>query len=389
MQKPRLLLMCFSVIERDSRVLKQIRLLQRRFQVTTCGYGPTPVPGVEHLEIDRDEPKPTVWLRAAFIRLHCYRAAYWVTPRVRQAVRLNKGRRYDAVFADDLDTVGAALKIASKSHCRVHADIHEYFPGLHDFDPKWAKLQAPYMRWQLRKFVGKAASLTVVNDATGRRYQEEFGLAYQVVPNVPDAADLHVTPTADDQPLRLVHVGGAMPGRRIEDLMRAAALAEGVTLDLYLVGEGTGYYRQLQQLSDELGPTVQLKPSLPENQVLSTMNQYDVGFHSLPPTNTNHLTTMPNKLYQFIQARLALVVGPTKGMAEVVNQYQVGIVADDFTPQAMAQALQQLTPENVRQFKDNSDRAAPDLVADKFNHIWEDAVSALVTPNADQEKAEK
>ena len=52
MQRPTLLIMSFSRIAADARLLKQIRAFAGEYRVTTCGYGPQPFEGVEHLELD-------------------------------------------------------------------------------------------------------------------------------------------------------------------------------------------------------------------------------------------------------------------------------------------------------------------------------------------------
>src|SRR5690606_23390547 len=47
----RVLVLSFSPIASDARVLKQVELLRGRSAVTTCGYGPAPEGVTEHLEI--------------------------------------------------------------------------------------------------------------------------------------------------------------------------------------------------------------------------------------------------------------------------------------------------------------------------------------------------
>ena len=51
MDKPSLLILSFSDLYRDARLLKQINLFKDDYNVTTCGYGPQPVEGVEHIEV--------------------------------------------------------------------------------------------------------------------------------------------------------------------------------------------------------------------------------------------------------------------------------------------------------------------------------------------------
>ena len=67
---------------------------------------------------------------------------------------------------------------------------------------------------------------------------------------------------------------------------------------------------------------------------------------------------MPNKLFEFLQARLAIVVGPTPDMAEFVLDTELGLVTEDFTPAALAACLKKLTRDDINRFKESADKAA-------------------------------
>ena len=112
-QRPRLLILSFSPISSDARVLKQVRLFAADYAVTTCGHGPAPEGVVEHIAIP-DEL--AVW---RYDRLQI------ANPAIAAARRLLAGREFDAVLADDVDAVGLALSLPSRG---VHADLHEYSP---------------------------------------------------------------------------------------------------------------------------------------------------------------------------------------------------------------------------------------------------------------------
>lgn len=381
--KPKLLILCFSDLYRDVRVLKQINLFKDTYEVTTCGYGRTPAPGVAHVELSRHESKLVVWVRAALVRAHLYRGAYWSSSSVRQGFRRLRKSRYDAVLANDLDTSGLALAVGQPGG--VHMDIHEYWPGLKDYDPAWKKLRKPYYEWMLRHYVTKAKSVTVVNDVTSERYQKEFGFASQVVPNMARYHDLE--PSVVGETIRVVHAGGANPDRRLDDLMRAVAQVEGMTLDMYLVGHGTKHFAGLERVAKELGESIRIHEPLPSEQIVETMNDYDIGLHSLPPTNSNHLTTMPNKYYEFIQARLALVLGPSPTLKRAAANFGGAVIAKDYTPEALAEALRGLTREDIIRMKNCSHQAAKNLTAEKHNHVWEKAIKQITkTPQTTKQK---
>src|SRR5207253_1265941 len=85
---------------------------------------------------------------------------------------------------------------------------------------------------------------------------------------------------------------------------------------------------------------------------------YDMGVFLLPPINFNYKNTLPNKLFDFIQARLGIAIGPTPEMVEIVNQYNIGVVSLDFTARSLAAVLNSLTLKDVVAFKQNTENAA-------------------------------
>lgn len=369
-----MLILSFSRIESDARILKQIRLFAEDFAITTCGYGAQPEGTVGHVTVSSAEPRFIVLLRAAFIRLHLFAWAYAITPAVRQAKRGLRKRDFDVVLSNDLDTVGVALAVAPQN--RVHIDLHEYWPGREDQNPAWVKVRLPYYLWQLRRKATRARSATTVSSTIAARYEKEFGITAGVVTNASPMRDF--SPTEVAEPLRIVHSGASLASRRVENIMRGVAAARnGATLDLFLVGEGTPYHESLQELAEELGERITLYPPVPQSQLLNTLNTYDVGIHVLPPTNTNNSLALPNKFFDYVQARLALLIGPTASMEDLLHEFGLGIVTYGFAAEDISRAVDELDAENVRGFKARSHDAAEQLSSDRQNDGWVTAVRSI------------
>src|SRR5690606_30757545 len=149
-----------------------------------------------------------------------------------------------------------------------------------------------------------------------------------------------------------------------------------MTLDLYLMSNDPGYLEELRSryaASDR----VLIHPPVAPHELPATLNAHDVGVYVLPPVSFNHLWALPNKVFDFVQGRLALVVGPSPEMAALVRRPGLGVVTDDFGAQALARALDALTPETVRGFKAASARSARELSAEEQVRGWSRAVDTL------------
>ena len=109
--RPRLLVMSFSPLRSDARVLRQVHLFAQRYAVTTLGYGAAPEGVVEHLQLPDDV---VAWHKdRRLLVARRFEAAYRNAPVVHAAQRLLAGRRgsFDVVLADDIDTVPLALDL--------------------------------------------------------------------------------------------------------------------------------------------------------------------------------------------------------------------------------------------------------------------------------------
>lgn len=371
-----MLILSFSGIQNDGRVLRQIDEFSEDFEVTTCGAGEQPRPGVEHIRIEHTTPTWAKHAQGLLLHLRAYRAAFWVVPYLRTARRLLRRREFDVVIANDLTAAPVASSIAPAS--RILLDLHEYWPGLHDDSADWRRLRAPFHIWLLRTYGRRAAAHTTVSRVIAERYRDEFGFDCRVVAN----ASVHraLTPVAVKAPLRFVHSGIAKPARRIEVMMRAVAASEtGATLDLYLTGVGSDYYRELQRLAEELGERVRIVAPVPHAELITTLNGYDVGLPFLPPTTTNIRLCLPNKFFDYVQARLAIVTGPTDAMAELVREHGLGVVSESFEVASLTRAIDALTPEAVAVAKNKADAAALPLAGEHQLIVWRELVDGILS----------
>ncbi|WP_281964196.1 glycosyltransferase family 1 protein [Serinicoccus marinus] len=371
--RPRLLIMAWSTLRSDARVLRQIRLFSSRYAVTTLGYGEAPDGVVEHLRI----PDEVVhWHKdRRLLVLRRFDAAYRSAPVTRAAVELLAGqRRFVVVLADDIDTLPLALDLAPTGG--VHADLHEYHPRQNEESRRWRTFVAPYYRWLVRRYGPLADSVTTVGEGIAREYRLRFGLRSGVVVNAPQFVDLDPVPVEPDAPLRLVHSGNAQR-HRLDVILEAMDLVtRSMTLDLYLMPNDPAYLEELREryaASDR----VRIHPPVAPHELPATLNAHDVGVYVLPPVSFNHLWALPNKVFDFVQGRLALVVGPSPEMSALVRRHRLGLVSDDFSAASLAAALDSLDADQVAGFKEASHAAAHELSAERQVRGWERAIDTL------------
>jgi hypothetical protein len=366
-----LLIVSFSPIAIDARVLKQVRHFSRGYEVTTCGYGEAPAGVVEHIRIPDGASSSDLY--GKFITMHLYSRAYWRIGAVAWCCRNLPRGNWDIVLANDVETVPLALSL--RPRLGLHADLHEFTPRLHEDSPAWDRRIRPFYEWLCRRYVTRATSWTTVGDELVREYEKEFGFRPELVTNAAPYAQ--IMPTEASRPIRMVHSGACLRNRNLMACIDAVALAKAdVTLDFYLTKNDPGYLAELAARAAEV-PAVRINEPVPYDELLTTLNGFDVGVHVLPPVNFNNEWALPNKLFDYVQARLAVLVGPSAEMAKYVSRYSLGVVADDFSSEALAMVINELTEESVNAFKQNADAAAKPMSAEVQIEVWDRAIRRI------------
>ncbi|GAA2040799.1 glycosyltransferase family 4 protein [Agromyces tropicus] len=381
--RPRILSISFSHFPSDARVLRQLRVLQEFGDVTTVGYGDGPDGVAEHLAVDPALPSlaqtPGGVLSLALRR---FRAVELSAPAVAAARRAIGDRGFDLVVANEARALPLAHAVAHGAP--VWGDLHEWAPEERTHVLSWRLLVAPYMRWVCAEYLPRTAGITTVNGSIAGLYRDAFGVDVEVVRNAIPLQDLHPGATPRDR-IRLVHSGAAVPGRSIEVLIEAALqLDERFSLDLYLVQgrDGGAYWRQLRELargSDRIVFHDAVRPS----ELPATLNAYDVGVFVLPPRTANHRYMLPNKFFDFVQARLAIVFSTAVETDSLIERFGLGRISPGYTAEDLAAVLRPLDREAIDRYKAATDAAAPGLSSAEDERVERELLGRLLGSGRD------
>lgn len=370
--RPTMLILSYSPIARDARVLKQVVRFTRDYDVTTCGYGPAPDGVVRHIEIPEDKKYND--LNGSLITLKRYRPAYWRLSAVAWSRDALKGQKFDVAIANDVEAVPVAVKLRPRHG--VLADLHEYSPRLHDDHALWHQRITPWFEWVVSRYVTKANAWTTVSRGIVDEYQRLFGFRAELVTNA--APYQEGTPSPTGQTIRLVHSGACLRNRQLHVMAEAVeAASNDVTLDFYLTANDPPYLQELKDFA-ATSKRVTVHDPVPYAELAETLRGFDIGIHVLPPINFNNKLALPNKLFDYVQARLGVVIGPSEEMVYYTDKYGIGEVSSDFTLDATREAIERLTPENVVQYKANSNAHAQELAGERQVDVWVSVIDKLM-----------
>lgn len=355
----RILCISFSPLIRDSRVRRQIEVLRGFGEVTTVGYGPAPEGVAAHIEVPETAASlPQTIGGVARLAVRAHGSVELRSPAERAARPAITGTGpYDLVVANDARAL--PLAFAAADGAPVLADLHEWAPEENSTSLPWRLLVGPYMDALCAKYLPRVAAATTVSGAIADLYGQRYGVTPDVVRNT--IPDQRLAPSAmEPGRIRLVHSGVATPERNIEGLIDAVArLDDRFSLDLFLVGDD-GYLGTLHRQSAAT-PRVSVHPSVAPAELPATLNRFDLGVYLLPVKSLNHRLMLPNKFFDFVQARLGLVFGPSVETDRLIADYGLGIVTAGTATDDLVAALSGLTADEVGRFKSAADAAAKTL----------------------------
>lgn len=361
--------------------MRQVRLLEPVCRVTVAGFGRVPDASVEFIALNKPPAsllKKSFW--ASKLLLGAFESYYWSLPQVQHAKRAFLGRRFDLIIANDISALPLALHLAGG--CPVLMDAHEYSPR--EFDDKlvWKILFGRYHNDLCKRYLPKAASMTTVCQGIAEEYLREYRVECEVVHNAPLDQKLAPSPVIPGQ-IRLIHHGAAIRSRHLETMIDVMHhLDDRFTLDFMLVESDAAYMSDLRRKAAG-HPRIRFIHAVPMSEICATLNRYDMGIYLLPPVNFNHEHALPNKFFEFIQARLAVAIGPSPEMARIVKEYGCGVIADSFEPAALAAVVNAVSEGDLVRFKRAADAAAADVNYETGGKVLLQSVECLLaqTPN--------
>jgi hypothetical protein len=372
----KILIISFSEISRDPRVMRQIQtLVSAGHDISVVGYGSKPDAEIKFHGLEFKLSRSYVRILRAFkLIFRRFEEYYWSQPYIRDAFHAIEDGSFDIVLANDLLALPIACRVGGKA--RIVFDAHEYAPREFEDLLRWRILYKKFNEYLCETYLKQVDQMSTVCDGISQEYRAQYGVSPRVIHNAPSLQALAPSPVSDGC-IRMIHHGIAVPSRKLELMIQMMGhLDERYTLDLMLVSVGGGYINSLKE-SVATNDRVKIIDPVPMMDICRKINSYDVGVFLLPPVNFNYLHALPNKFFEFVQARLAVAVGPSPEMAELTRRYDLGVVSDGFEPYELAAKLNALTAEDIRRYKSNSDRAARDLSFEKSAESILDMIEAV------------
>ena len=148
-------------------------------------------------------------------------------------------------------------------------------------------------------------------------------------------------------------------------------------LDLYLVNLNNNYHSKLINMVKSR-KNIRIFEPVKFNEINKMLSEYDIGLVFFEPTTFSLEFSMPNKLFEMIQSGLCLAFSPSPDMKHIIDKYELGVTADDYSPKNLAEKIKSLSYEDINKYKENSRNAAEILNVETNNKRMKEIIKELI-----------
>jgi glycosyltransferase involved in cell wall biosynthesis len=143
---------------------------------------------------------------------------------------------------------------------------------------------------------------------------------------------------------------------------------------------GPEYLEHLAALAVEHGVAgrVTFAAPVPMTELVRAAAPFDVGLFALPGHSRQNRHALPNKLFEYLMAGLALCISDLPEMAAILRHWRAGELIPAVTPEAIAAAVNRLTRPAIDACKRNALAAARELNWEREGQRFLEACQGIV-----------
>ena len=283
----------------------------------------------------------------------------------------------DLLVSNDLDTLLPNYLISKLKACPLFYDSHENFTEVPELKGRnfargiWKSIE--------RALFPRLKHVFTVNESLAGIFREQYGVDVNVVRNTPYYREYRLGKSRQelglpvDRKIFLMQGAGINIDRGAEEAIMAMQFIDDGML---LIIGGGDVINDLKMLSSRLNldEKVRFLPKMPFDELYQYSVHADAGLSLDKDSNINYRYSLPNKLFDYIQARIPVLTSPLPEVSRIVSQYDIGLLTDNHYPQHIAEKLREMTSDlpRIAKWKENLNFAAKDL-------CWENEKESLIS----------
>ena len=274
--------------------------------------------------------------------------------------------RPDIIHLVNIFSLQAVAEYSLKKSIPFIYEVYEYWPEhLFSHEYRLPKQLAKHLYAIEQRYLSCASVLISVSPLICSWYEERGAKKSICILNTPDSKfyDSPLSSLEVGQPLSLVHSGHLAKNRNVGIVIESIGGLSCVSLTI--LGKGREFASLTRKVKrSDLKNEIIFSPPVEINELREVLGQFDIGVSALLPNSKQADAALPNKLFDYINAGLAVVAFKTSALTSLEGIEDFAVLVEPQTIEALTATIQDLAgrPEKVLKMK----RAARE-VAKKYN----------------------
>ena len=275
------------------------------------------------------------------------------------------------LLANDLDTLLPNYLISRLQNKKLVYDSHELFTEVPEL------INRTFVRkfWlQIEKnIVPKLNYCITVSNSISEHYYSIYHTKFIVIRNLPFATNKYSTnsfPFKTDNQKIILYQGAINKGRGLELMLEVMTYLEETVF--VIIGNGDiepsiKHKIAAKKLQDKVQLIVRMKPE----KLMQLTPLADLGISLEEDLGLNYKYALPNKLFDYIQAEIPVLVSDLPEMKNILSKYKVGEIVENRNPKILANQIKKILKKGKINYKNQLEKAAVEL-------NWEKEKSKLI-----------
>jgi len=328
------LFISLSSLDNDSRILKSISSAQKNnYKIDTISKDTKKVFNFSNVNIDYKAKRyfgiPKIGI--------CF--LWYKIIKILYSLPLNK---YSILHCNDLNTlpIGVIVKKLFNKNVKIVYDAHEYETEMNGLQGT-QKTVTKFLERTLIKHVDKVIT---VSDAIADEYVRLYNIEKpSLVLNTPPYKRIEKknifreTFNISKEKIIFLYQGGLSKGRGIEILLDTFKIMNNNQSVIVFMGYGSleSSIIQAQESNDNIYFHKAVSPEI----LLAYTSSADFGISTIEDTCLSYRYCLPNKMFEYLMAELPVIVSNLPEMRKLVENNNIGTVAEQNTPEGLKKAI--------------------------------------------------